>query len=238
MRQPIIVASAARPSLFSSLVLTTIIILILGGVYLIWYHDKGTMDVQMVLFTALSGVANMLVVVVAYWQLPAMDETNRAAHETTRGTFLLMLTEKWMHEDLIQARCLLHQQALKATIKDHIPDIISAYVTELSQNSDPTAVRQFSNILSLLEFMEILAGLHKDKHIELPVMQRLFGGSIERYFYYLQGYIAFRRKNGSPPGVTFKSDKSLYKNYENLVDELVFYDRSFQRTRDTHHHFF
>ncbi|MBX9977401.1 MAG: hypothetical protein K2X98_04055 [Alphaproteobacteria bacterium] len=202
--------------LFISLLLSSIaIVVLLSHVY-----DKDLQG-QSVIFAALSAISNALLALVAYWQLPAMEQTAKASQRTTMANFLLLLTEKWMHEDMIQARCILHHHALKAKNKNHIPEIISAYVIEMSQDTTHENIRHFAQIISLLEFMEILSGLYVEGQVSLDMLQKLFGGSIERYYHYLQRYIEFRRSNGSPSGITFSSDASLYGNYEQLVKKLI-----------------
>ncbi len=182
---------------------------------------NGDLHFQSVIFTALSALSNTVLALVAYWQLPALEKTNKASQQTTKANFLLLLTEKWMHEDMIQARCLLHRQALCAKNKDQLQEIFSVYIVGLSQDPDKESIRDFARIISLLEFMETVSILCKEGHVTLEMLQQLFGGSLERYFYYLQGYILLRRQCGSPPGVTFKSDESLYRNYAQLIEELI-----------------
>lgn len=202
--------------LFISLLLSSIaMVIFLSHVY------DGDLQSQSIVFASLSAISNVILALVAYWQLPAMEQTAKAAQRTTMANFLLSLTEKWMHEDMIQARCILHHHALKANNKEHIPEIISAYVIDISQDSSYENIRHFAQIISLLEFMETLSGLYIEGQVSLDMLQKLFGGSIERYYHYLQGYIEFRRHHGSPSGITFDSDASLYGNYEELVRKLI-----------------
>ncbi len=182
---------------------------------------KGDFHLEMIIFTGISALANTALAFVAYWQLPAIEKTNKETQNTSMANFLLLMTEKWMHEDLIQARCQLHSQTLLATDKEHLQEVISDYIIDLSQKEDMESIRSFSRIISLLEFMETVSILCHEGHVKIDILQRLFGGSFERYFHYLHRYIDFRRTYGSPRGVTFKSDQFLYHNYETLVSELL-----------------
>lgn len=185
---------------------------------------------QSIVFMAFSAISNILMAFVAYWQLPAIEKVNRDAKHITQASFLLKLTEKWMHEDLIQARCLLHEHALKAKNKEHLQEVVSNYIIEISTKTDPETIRNFSRVISLLEFLETLAILAAQKHVTIDRLKQLFGGSLERYFYYLHPYINFRRAQGSPPGVSFFSDAFLYEKYENLAQALMDEDKNAEKS--------
>lgn len=188
-----------------------------GTVELLLYAYSSDLKFVNTVFVAGAAIGQVLLAGIAYWNLPALERESRASHATEKARFLISLANQWFHEDLIQARCSLHQQALYPSETQDIPERISAYIITISQNPDAIAIRQFSQIISLLEFMEALACLYFENYVTLQSIQAFFGGSVERYFYYLKGYIVFRRSNGSPPGLTFDSDKSLYRHYENLV---------------------
>lgn len=204
---------------FLTVVLIMIVWLIIcfGTIELLLYMLSTDMNYVNTVFVAGSAIGQVLLAGIAYWKLPALERENQAAHATEKARFLLSLAEQWIQDDLVQARCLLHQQALYSSNTDEIPQKISDYIITVSKNPDAVAIRQFSQIISLLEFMEALGCLYFQNYITLSSIQAFFGGSVERYFYYLRGYINFRREHGSPPGLMFKSDASLYRHYENLV---------------------
>jgi hypothetical protein len=182
-------------------------------------HEVFTLPLQSVIFGALSSLSNAFLAFIAFWQLPQMEKTGRAGEVTARGQFLINLNEQWMQEDVVSARCYLHQLALTHRGPKMSMDI-SREIQDISEDQGMKNIRQFSQIISLLEFMETLGTLYRNDHISLVVIEQLFGGSIERYYHYLKEYMQHRRKYGSPAGVTFDSDAMLYKGFEELVMDL------------------
>ncbi len=191
------------------------------GIYITQESERLSLGLQTVIFTALSGLSNLFLAFVAFWQLPAIEKTNKASEKTTRGQFLMELYKEWMQEDVLAARCFLHSLAL--TYKNDPSKIakrIGQSVLVLSEDKDAKHIRIFSQIVSLLEFLETLGTLYQHGHIELIEIEQLFGGSIERYYSYLSDYIHHRRILGSPSGVHFLSDQLLYARLDDLVLDL------------------
>lgn len=191
------------------------------GIFLAKDSTLFSLNLQAVIFTALSALSNLFLAFVAFWQLPAIEKTNKAAEKTTRGEFLMALYQQWMHEDLVEARCFLHSLALSYK-KDpaQISKRIGQSILVLSEDPDPKHIRIFAQIVSLLEFLESLGTLYRHGHVSLIEIEQLYGGSIERYHDYLSDYIHHRRIVGSPSGVHFYSDQYLYVRFDELVDHL------------------
>lgn len=182
-------------------------------------HPIFTPSLQSLVFTALSALATMFLSFIAFWQLPLIEKTGRAAEITTRGQFLISLNEQWMQQDVLGARCYLHNLAL--TYKGpKMADHMNKAIQILSEDKSPESIIKFAQVISLLEFMETLGTLYKHGHISLLVIEQLFGGSIERYYYYLSRYIEHRRRMGSPAGVHFYSDRFLYQGFDDLICDL------------------
>ena len=152
--------------------MTVVIIMIIwlficfGTVEILLYFFSSDLKYVTTVFVAGAAIGQVLLAGIAYWKLPALERENHAAHATEKARFLLSLADQWFKDDLIQARCLLHQQALYSSQAQAIPEKISDYIITVSKNPDAVAIRQFSQIISLLEFMEALACLYFQKGLD------------------------------------------------------------------------
>lgn len=211
--------SHTKRSILIIIIVACLITGTLGLIVAYHQHQAFHFPLQTLVFTALSAIANMLLALIAFWQLPLIEKTGREAEITTRGQFLISLNEQWMQKDVFEARCYLHHLALQykgPKMSNHINKSIQL----LSEEKSLDSIKKFAQIISLLEFMETLGTLYRHGHINIVVIEELFGGSLERYYYYLSKYIEHRRTLGSPSGVHFYSDRFLYQGFDFLIQDL------------------
>lgn len=169
-------------------------------------------DYQELTGASLSGVLLIGAAIIALWQL-------RSEGRTRYGTFLLDLSDKWDSDAVISARhqvdVLLREIEEELRTKGTQPNLQQAVRQELARRLkelEEGTDKRFFVLTSVLEFLETLGYLVRNKHIPLEDVRNTFGPAMSYYYKWFECHIEDQRKD--------PENQDVYENLERIVKRL------------------
>lgn len=216
---------------FLSLLIFWITVVVLG-IYFFATHPiiSQNVDPEIKDWIAFASFATSLSVALVVWlNFPYIQKKQEAE-------FLLHIDEKWDKPENIKARMVLQELFLKhpqgcgcaptcfcskcqgsgccslsATRSGLILQAGKSIIT-FSQDKTEAGIENFVHLLVLLNFMETIGFLCREKHVTAQKLDALCGASIRENYLVFESYIRFERER--------RQDKTLFSHFEFLYNQL------------------
>lgn len=170
-------------------------------------------------FYCVNGAATAVLAVIAWHQVGGIQKSNETG-------VLLRIDERWSSEELIEARTLIYNMYLEASVKtsssnvdkfsNSTHSIIGRKIIKMS--SDNKKCDDFIYIINLLDFMETIGYLQSKDHIHPSVLDALCGEDLRFNYRIFESYIFYKRKKNN--------NNKLYRYFENLYNALMRLDEA------------
>lgn len=157
-------------------------------------------------------ILTIVLICVGWLQLGQLNQTSKAE-------FLLQITNRYGSSEIIKAReiiqrlyreaCPPNEKVAREIYFQRIADSIDQIRNDINKSDD------FSHLLNLLDFLEILGYFTRKKYITVKDVDELIGNSLVFYFNIFKQWIYYRRR-------TYDND-SYYCEFQTLVETIESY---------------